>query len=83
MKKTLYTKDQMSLIDRLKKARVEVGLTQVQVAKKLKITQAYVSKIESGQVRLDIFQLKKFAQLYKKDLSYFIYAYTSSTDLIK
>lgn len=59
----------MSLIHNLKKARLESGMTQVQVAKKLKVTQAYISKIEAGQIRLDIFQLKKFASLYSKDVN--------------
>jgi len=60
------------MINRLKKVRKEVGFTQVEVAKKLKVTQAYISKIESGQVRLDIFQLKKFAQVYGKEVEYFL-----------
>lgn len=72
MNKTLYTKNQTQLIEKLKKARKEAGLTQVQVAKKLKATQAYISKIEAGQVRLDIFQLKRFAKIYKKDISIFM-----------
>jgi len=38
----------------------------------LKKTQSYISKIESGQRRLDIIQLKSFAKIYKKDLEYFI-----------
>lgn len=62
----------MLMINRLKKVRKEVGFTQVEVAKKLKVTQAYISKIESGQVRLDIFQLKKFAQVYGKEVEYFL-----------
>lgn len=73
MKKILYSKDQIFLIERLKKARLDADLTQTEVAKKLKVTQAYVSKIESGQVRLDIFQLKTFANLYRKDVNALIW----------
>lgn len=73
MKKILYSKDQIFLIERLKKARQDLKLTQTDVARKLKVTQAYISKIESGQVRLDIFQLKAFAKLYKKDVNDFIW----------
>ena len=72
MKKVLYSNEQQGLIKKLKKARKDAGLTQVQVAKKLKVTQAYISKIESGQVRLDIFQLKKFAVLYEKQVNDFL-----------
>ncbi|MEK7075252.1 MAG: helix-turn-helix transcriptional regulator, partial [Patescibacteria group bacterium] len=35
-------------------------------------TQSYLSKIESGQRRFDVLQLKEFAKLYKKPLDYFV-----------
>lgn len=82
MKKALYSRDQIYLIERLKKARLEANMTQIQVAKKLKVTQAYISKIESGQVRLDIFQLKKFAKLYNKDFGEFIWLGRKRTESV-
>lgn len=72
MGKSIFTKDHKYVVEQLKKARVEVGLTQIEVAQKLGKTQSYISKIESGQRRIDIVQIKKFAELYKKDLSFFI-----------
>ena len=57
---------------KLRKARLEAGLRQIDVAKKLKRTQSYVSRVEVGEQRLDILELKKFAELYKKDINYFI-----------
>ena len=50
----------------------EAGLRQIDVAKKLKRTQSYVSRVEVGEQRLDILELQKFAKLYDKDLNYFI-----------
>jgi len=47
-------------------------LRQIDVAKKLKRTQSYVSRVEVGEQRLDILELKKFAVLYKKNINYFI-----------
>jgi len=47
-------------------------LDQADVAKMLGRTQPHVSKIEAGQRRLDVTQLKEFAKIYKKDLSFFI-----------
>ena len=35
-------------------------------------TQSYISKIETGQLRVDVIQLEQFANLYKKKLEYFI-----------
>ncbi|MGC8744991.1 MAG: helix-turn-helix domain-containing protein, partial [Verrucomicrobiia bacterium] len=49
MDKTIYTKDHKYLIEQLKKARLEIGLGQKEVAKLLGRTQSYVSKVESGQ----------------------------------
>lgn len=72
MKKTIYSNEQKYMVSQLKKARIEAGLNQQKVAKLLKKTQSYVSKIESGQRRIDVVQLKGFARLYKKDLNYFI-----------
>lgn len=72
MPRAIYTKDHRKIVARLKKARFEVGLGQVEVAKKLGKTQSYLSKIESGQRRFDVLQLKEFAKLYKKSLDYFV-----------
>jgi len=47
-------------------------LRQVDVAKKLKRTQSCVSRIEVGEQHLDILELKKFADLYGKDINYFV-----------
>lgn len=72
MPKTIYTKEYKNVIEKLKNARMEVGLKQEEVAKKLSKPQSYVSKSESGERRLDITELKKFADIYKKQISYFI-----------
>lgn len=72
MKKTIYSAGHKALVNRLIKAREEQGLKQEEVAKLLHRTQSYVSKIEAGQRRVDIIQLKEFAKIYKKDLDFFI-----------
>ncbi len=72
MNKSIFSKDHKIVIERLKKAREEAGLDQLDVAKRLKKTQSYVSKIESGQRRIDIVQLKELANIYKKDIDFFI-----------
>ena len=72
MNKSVYSKEYKEIIERLKAARLEVGLAQHEVADKLGKPQSYVSKIESGERRLDVAEVKKFAVLYKKDISFFI-----------
>lgn len=72
MDKIIYTKEHKNLIKLLKKARKEAGLDQEDVASFLGKTQSYVSKIEAGQRRIDIIQLRQFAKLYKKPINYFL-----------
>lgn len=72
MVKAIYSKEHRMLVERLKKARKERGLDQRDVAKILRVTQSYISKIESGQRRIDIFQLKTFAKIYRKKIDYFL-----------
>ena len=72
MDKTIFSEGHKSLVGKLIKARKERGLRQEDVAKLLGRTQSFVSKIEAGQRRVDIIQLKEFAKIYKKNLSFFI-----------
>ena len=72
MIKSAQTKEYADFALRLRKARLDAGLTQVQVAKKLKRPQSHVSNIESGQQRVDVVELRRFAKLYGKDISFFL-----------
>ena len=72
MPRAIYKEEHQKIVEHLKMARLGAGLDQAEVAKKLGRTQSYVSKIESGQRRFDVLQLKKFAKLYKKPLDFFI-----------
>ena len=72
MKKSIHTKEYAYFVGRLLKARLEAGLTQVQVAKKLKRPQSHISNVESGQQRVDIVELKRFADMYGKSITYFV-----------
>jgi transcriptional regulator with XRE-family HTH domain len=72
MSKTIYSKEHKYIVEQLKRARQEAGLDQSDVAKLLGKTQSYISKIESGQRRIDIITLKEFAKVYKKDINFFL-----------
>lgn len=72
MKNSIYTKEYTYFVERLRKARLEAGLTQVQVAKKLGRPQSHISNIESGQQRVDVIELKRFAEMYGKKITYFV-----------
>jgi transcriptional regulator with XRE-family HTH domain len=72
MPKSIRTSEYKKLVHKIKQARLDSGLTQKQVAEKIKRPQSYISKVEAGEQRVDIIELKKLAVLYKKNLTYFI-----------
>lgn len=72
MPRAIYSDEHKIIVKHLKRARTEAGLSQIEAAKKLSKTQSYLSKIESGQRRFDVLQLKEFAKIYNKPLDYFI-----------
>ena len=72
MNKAIYSQTHKGIIEKLKQARIATGLDQKEAGKLLGKTQSYVSKIEPGQRRVDVVQLKSFAKIYKKPLNFFI-----------
>lgn len=72
MTRSRQTKEYAYFVERLRKAREEAGLTQTQVAKKLRRPQSHISNVESGQQRVDVVELQIFAKIYGKDINYFI-----------
>ena len=72
MVKSIHTKEYAYFVGLLRKARLEAGLTQVQIAKKLGRPQSHISNVESGQQRVDVVELKRFAKFYNKNINYFL-----------
>jgi len=72
MPDSIYKKEYQAVIKHLKDARIEAGLKQEEVANKLGKPQSYVSKIERGERRIDIAEIKLFAKVYQKPIDYFI-----------
>jgi len=72
MPNPLHRETYRYVIKQLRKARLEADLTQVEVAEKLKKPQSFISKIESGERRLDITEIAQIAKIYKKKLEYFL-----------
>ena len=60
------------LTRRLREAREAKGLTQIEVAEHLGKPQSFISKIEQGERRLDVVELKVIASLYEQSICYFI-----------
>ena len=69
---TNYRVKYQKLTAKLRSARLEAGLTQVEAGKKLKKPQAYISKIERGERRGDAGEVDELAKGYNKKIRYFI-----------
>lgn len=59
------------LLLRLREARLAAGLTQEKVATTLGVRQKYISKIETGERRIDPIELQELADLYGKPVLFF------------
>jgi len=69
--KSIYEKEYRKIINRLREARLNAGFSQQAVADKLGKPQSYIAKIEAGERRVDVGEIKKLAAIYKKEVSYF------------
>lgn len=65
--KSIFSDEQKKITEKLKAARIKQGYSQEQLAEKLGNTQSYISKVEQGQIRLDIVQLKKISEALGED----------------
>ena len=59
MDKSVHTKDYERFLQLLRDTREVAGITQVELAKTLGITQSHLSKMERGELRLDIIQTRE------------------------
>ncbi len=58
MEKSIYTREYAAVLRLLRRAREDAGLTQVGLAEALDKSQSFVSKVERGETRLDVIQLR-------------------------
>lgn len=56
---TLGTREHKILLKLLKKIRIEAGLRQIDLAKKLGVPQSMISKYEVGERRVDLLELRE------------------------
>lgn len=72
MDKSIYTREYAVVLRVLREARKEAGFTQVELGKKLRQTQSFVTKVECGDRRLDIIQLRTICRFLGLTLAEFV-----------
>lgn len=62
MSRTIHTQRHKRLVDLVIAERKKAGIPQVQLAKKLKRSQTWIARLESGDRRLDVIELIDLAE---------------------
>ena len=65
MQKSLVSREYRFFLASLRRAREKTGLSQEGLAKRLGETQSFVSKVERGERRLDVVELRAFCRALK------------------
>jgi transcriptional regulator with XRE-family HTH domain len=77
MRKSLGSPQQQRLAALLRTIREEQGLDQIDVAKRLRVSQSSVSHYESGQRRIDLLELEQICEAIGTPLLEFIRRFKS------
>lgn len=80
MEKSIFTREYGVFTQALRDARERAGLTQIQLAQKLKITQSYLSKVERGERRLDFVQVRRWCHALGLSLPQFVADFEARVD---
>ena len=72
VKKSLNKKEHKVFLEQLYRLRASSGLRQSDLAEKLNVPQSFISKIESGERRMDLIELRKVCNALGSYLMEFI-----------
>jgi transcriptional regulator with XRE-family HTH domain len=72
MDKSIHSTEYEALLALLRETRETAGVTQVQLAERIDETQSQVSKLERGEVRIDLIELRTILVALGTDLPAFV-----------
>jgi transcriptional regulator with XRE-family HTH domain len=78
MEKSTFTREYKILCRELIAARARMGLTQSDLAGRLKETQSEISKFERGERRLDVVQLRRWCRAMGIPLPEFVASFEAA-----
>lgn len=70
--KSIASQDYKIFLRELRTARTRRGLTQVELARRLRETQSFISKCERGERRLDVVELRAFCSAMRVSFPEFV-----------
>ena len=79
VKKSIYSPEQSELLKLLREKRKAAGLSQTELALRLGRSQSFVSKYESGELRLDLVELSLICRALGLSLSSFVRQFEKRT----
>ncbi|WP_417377270.1 helix-turn-helix domain-containing protein [Gimesia maris] len=83
MEKSIVSPEYGVLLDLLRRTRAKTGLTQVELANLIGETQSRVSKIERGELRLDVIQLRSICLAMGVDWLTFLRTFESELEKLR
>jgi transcriptional regulator with XRE-family HTH domain len=72
MEKSVHTREYTVLLKLLRDTRRAAGVTQVQLAERIGESQSHLSKMERGEVRLDLIQMRTICRVLGSTLPTFV-----------
>lgn len=83
MEKSIHTREYGVLLRLLREARERADVTQVELAARLEQTQSFVSKVELGESRLDLIQLRTILTALGVRLADFVDRFEREVDRLR
>jgi transcriptional regulator with XRE-family HTH domain len=66
---TIHTEEHRALIQLLREARLKAGLTQAALSERLGRPQSFISKLENGERRIDLVELRVLCRELGEDVA--------------